>query len=61
MACDAAQNSSAGRVVANHPPAGHGVGEGTPQAVLLVVVDPDEKAAVVAVDGLLLTGSPHTS
>jgi hypothetical protein len=29
--------------------------------VLLVVVDPDEKAVVVVIDGLLLTGSPHTS
>jgi hypothetical protein len=30
-------------------------------AVLLVVIDPAEKALVVVVDGLLLTDTPRTS
>jgi hypothetical protein len=45
----------------NRLPAGSNVRGSPPQAVLLVFVDPAEKAVVVVVDDLLLTDAPHTS
>src|SRR6185369_3541128 len=47
---DVVQTRSAVRFAVNHPPAGWNVGEDRPQAVLLLVVDQDEKAAIVVVE-----------
>src|ERR1700737_488814 len=47
---DVVQTRSAVRFAVNHPPAGWNVGEGRPQAVLLLVVAKDEKAAIFVVE-----------
>src|SRR6202022_4704220 len=47
---DVVQTRSAVRFAVDHPPAGWNVGKGRPQAVLLLVVDQDEKAAIVVVE-----------
>jgi len=44
---DEVQTRTAVRFAVNHPPAGWNIGEGRPQAVLLLVVDQDEKAGIV--------------
>src|ERR1700687_1352644 len=49
---DVVQTRSAVRFAVDHPPAGWNVGKGRPQAVLLLVVDQDEKAAIVVVEGI---------
>src|ERR1700722_14822693 len=49
---DVVQTGSAVRFAVHHPPAGWNIGEGRPQAVLLLVVDQDEKAAIVVVEGI---------
>src|ERR1700722_13024574 len=49
---DVVQTVSAVRFAVHHPPAGRNIGEGRPQAVLLLVVDQDEKAAIVVVEGI---------
>jgi hypothetical protein len=42
----------------NHSPASWNIGEGRPQAVLLLVVHQDEKAAVVVVEWIDAHNSP---
>jgi hypothetical protein len=44
---DLGQTRGGVRFAVNRPPVGWNVGEGRPQAVLLLVVEQDEKAAVV--------------
>ena len=41
-----------------HPPASWNIGEGRPQAVLLLVVHQDEKAAIFVVEGIDAHNSP---
>ena len=55
---DVVQTRSAVRFAVNHPPAGWNIGEGRPQAVLLLVVDQDEKVPSSSSNGLLPIGSP---
>ena len=47
---DVVQTRSAVRFAVNHPPTGWNIGEGRPQAVLLLVVDQDKKAAIFVVE-----------
>src|SRR6476469_9051533 len=44
---DVVQTGSAVGFAVNHPPAVWNIGEGRPQAVLLLVIDQDEKAGIV--------------
>jgi hypothetical protein len=55
---DVVQTCGAVRFAVNHSPAGWNVGEDRPQAVLLLVVDQDEKAAIVVVERI---GAPKAS
>ena len=52
------QTRRAVRFAVNYSPAGWNVGEDRPQAVLLLVVDQDEKAAIVVVERI---GAPKAS
>src|SRR6476660_8661345 len=47
---DVVQTRSAVRFAVSHPPTGWNIGEGRPQAVLLLVVAQDKKAAIVVVE-----------
>jgi hypothetical protein len=49
---DIFQTRSALGFAVNHPPASGNIGEGRPQAVLLLVIDQDKKAATVVVEGI---------
>src|SRR5277367_1540642 len=47
---DVVQTRSALRFAVDHPPAGWYIGERGPQAVLLLVVDQDEKTGIIVVE-----------
>jgi hypothetical protein len=50
MLLDVLKACGAVRLAVDHPPSGWNIREGRPQAVLLLVVDQDEKTAVVVVE-----------
>jgi hypothetical protein len=47
---DEVHTRSAVRLAVNHPPAGWNVSEDRPQAVLLLIVDQDEKGAILIIE-----------
>src|SRR5262249_30007017 len=55
---DVVQTRRAVRFAVHHPPAGRNIGERRPQAVLLLVVDQHEKAAIVIVKRIDAHSSP---